>query len=102
MFPSFLLLIDTVFDFPPEDVRWGRYRITELDEDIGKYKTPSLRNLSSTAPYMHDGRFETLTDVLDHYNGKEVQNNLISLSASDQDDLLAFLITLNDESFISQ
>jgi cytochrome c peroxidase len=51
-----------------EGVRQGRYRITFKEEDKGKYKTPTLRNIAITAPYMHDGRFNTLEEVLDHYH----------------------------------
>ena len=56
-------------DFPEDDERiaWGRGRITHRAADIGKYKTPTLRNVALTAPYMHDGRFATLHDVLEHY-----------------------------------
>ena len=46
----------------------GRYRITLIDSDSGKFKTPSLRNIAMTSPYMHDGRFTTLQKCLNHYN----------------------------------
>ena len=46
----------------------GRYNITLNDADKGKFKTPTLRNIELTAPYMHDGRFTTLEQVIDHYN----------------------------------
>ena len=45
----------------------GRAIITEVAEDRGKFKVPSLRNVALTAPYMHDGRFRTLEEVLAHY-----------------------------------
>lgn len=51
-----------------EGVFLGRYRITQLEKDRGKFKTPTLRNISLTGPYMHDGRFTTLEDVLEHYS----------------------------------
>lgn len=87
----------------------GRMRITRLPEDIRKFKVPSLRNLKYTAPYMHDGRFNTLEAVLDHYATGIQQSatldtelvNGIQLSAKQRGDLLAFLNTLNDESFIN-
>ena len=89
---------------------WGRYTITGQDNDRLKFKVPSLRNLKYTAPYMHDGRLYTLQAVLNHYN-REVQytqtldpilklNIGIQLTKAQQSDLLAFLNTLNDESFI--
>lgn len=86
----------------------GRGHITRLTEDLYKFKVPSLRNLKYTAPYMHDGRIKTLEAVLDHYaNGvqqsatldAQLQNG-IQLTATQRTDLLAFLNTLNDESFI--
>lgn len=46
----------------------GRFSITQLEKDRGKFKVPSLRNLSFTFPYMHDGRFQTLDEVLEHYS----------------------------------
>lgn len=51
-----------------ENLYKGRYRITLGANDIGKYKTPSLRNLAYTAPYMHDGRFASLEEVIEHYS----------------------------------
>lgn len=87
----------------------GRYRITLDPNDIFKFKTPSLRNLGSSAPYMHDGRFSTLSQVLNHYQtGISSTINLdpllsggISLTAQKKNDLLNFLSTLNDNSFLT-
>jgi len=60
--------IDSIFiDSSNEQVKLGRFRITHNITDIGKFKTPTLRNLSRTAPYMHDGRFATITEVVAHY-----------------------------------
>lgn len=91
----------------------GRYKVTLNERDKYKFKVPSLRNLSYTAPYMHDGRFITLEAVLEHYTG-QVQNtpNLdaqlkqehalgIPLTTEKREHLLAFLKTLNDKEFIS-
>lgn len=91
----------------------GRYKVTLNEADKYKFKVPSLRNLSYTAPYMHDGRFITLEAVLDHYTG-QVQNtpNLdvqlkrgaslgIPLTAKERGQLLAFLGTLDDKEFIT-
>ncbi len=76
--------------------------------DLGRFKSPSLRNVELTAPYMHDGRLATLEAVIDHYT-REVKNhpNLDgrarrrNLSANDKAALVAFLKTLTDQKFIS-
>ena len=53
--------LDTVFTDP------GRHLVTRKEGDRGKFAVPSLRNIAVTAPYMHDGRFATLEEVMDHY-----------------------------------
>ena len=80
----------------------GRFRITYDSMDLGKFKTPSLRNLSFTFPYMHDGRFNTIDEVLDHYERNKVKNQNtelgvleIRLTKEEKDQLKAFLLTLN-------
>ena len=87
----------------------GRFAITQHDADRGKFATPSLRNIARTAPYMHDGRFGTIEEVVAHYStGIErtatLDPNLakhpdggLHLSAEDQRALVAFLKTLTDE-----
>jgi cytochrome c peroxidase len=89
----------------------GRFKVTKLDADQGKFSTPSLRNVALTAPYMHDGRFQTLEDVIAHYDhgihrAPTLDPNLakhpkegLGLSRQDQDALVAFLKTLTDEKF---
>ena len=82
----------------------GRMAHTGIQEDNGKFKVPSLRNVRLTHPYMHDGQFFTLRQVLDHYSeGIEATPNLdplleggIPLSEDEKEDLIAFLITLSD------
>ena len=87
----------------------GRFRITKLEADRNKFTTPSLRNIARTAPYMHDGRFATLEEVVAHYStgihrtatldpnlAKHPEGGL-QLSDADQSALLAFLRTLSDE-----
>lgn len=76
--------------------------------DNGKFKVPTLRNIALTAPYMHDGRFATLEEVLDHYSagGHGVINEDVNilpfpLTEQQKQDLIAFLKTLTDESFIN-
>ncbi|MCY3630744.1 MAG: hypothetical protein OXI05_08995 [Bacteroidota bacterium] len=81
----------------------GRARVTGLKEDYGKFKVPSLRNVTQTAPYMHDGQMATLSDVIDHYDqgggGARGQSPLIQpldLEDDEQADLEAFLHSLTD------
>lgn len=91
----------------------GLGEITGDPADYGKFKSPSLRNLAFTAPYMHDGRFTTLEAVINHYSEglqnsttidplmKKVAQGGVQLSEKDKADLKAFLLTLSDEEFIS-
>lgn len=90
----------------------GRGLITLNANDDYKFKVPSLRNVQLTAPYMHDGRFYTLEEVLNHYQNevkntpnldKELQKNTkfgIELSAIEKQQIIAFLKTLTDRTFI--
>ncbi|MBR9756975.1 MAG: cytochrome-c peroxidase [Algicola sp.] len=87
--------------------------VTGDPADNGKFKSPSLRNLAYTAPYMHDGRFTTLDEVINHYSEglqnsptidplmKKVNQGGVQLSPQDKADLKAFLLTLSDPSFIN-
>ena len=103
--------LDSLFSFSdPEDVNWGRYRITFNEIDKGKYHTPSLRNIAISAPYMHDGRFSSLSEVLDHYsvgikNSEYTDTNLpvngFQFSPEEKESLIRFLETLTDHSFIN-
>ena len=89
----------------------GRMEVTRAESDRAKFKVPTLRNVALTAPYMHDGRFATLEEVIDHYNGalhrtRNLDPNLakhpesgLGLSAEDKAALIAFLKTLTDEPF---
>ncbi len=81
----------------------GRGAITEQRYQNGKFRVPTLRNIARTAPYMHDGRFETLAEVVEHYNegghfSENVSPNIRKLHLSDRDkaDLIAFLGTLTE------
>jgi cytochrome c peroxidase len=85
----------------------GRMRITNKAEDYLRFKVPTLRNIQFTFPYMHDGRFKTLTEVLKHYNSIKNSKNLpkqlskpMNLSDDDRVDLVAFLKTLTDTEFL--
>lgn len=82
----------------------GRYMETKNPEDIGAFKTPTLREIARTAPYMHDGRFKTLEEVVKFYNQGGVKNphqdnTIIPLEMTDeeQQDLVAMLKSLNGE-----
>ncbi|MFN5317856.1 MAG: cytochrome-c peroxidase [Bacteroidia bacterium] len=95
------------FDYADE----GRYLITLNEADKGKFKTPSLRNIALTAPYMHDGRFATLMECIEHYNtGFVLHPNLDPalafvnqgrMTPQEMQDIVAFLNTLTDSTFIN-
>jgi len=85
----------------------GRMRLTQLPQDRARFKVPTLRNIALTGPYMHDGSFNTLNDVIEHYNagGQSHINksNLIKpllLTAREKQDLINFLKTLTDHKLI--
>lgn len=77
---------------------FGRMEMTSLPSDSLLFKVPSLRNLSFTHPYMHDGRFRKLREVLNHYATR--LNDPLPLSSNQRTDLIAFLLTLDDRDFI--
>jgi cytochrome c peroxidase len=95
----------------------GRGAVTGLASDQGKFKAPTLRNIALTAPYMHDGRFKTLEEVLDHYNehikttsafvdpnvllSNTPNGTRLDLTVTEKTQLLAFLRTLTDSSFVT-
>ena len=81
----------------------GRFRLTQKESDVAMFKTPSLRNVGFTSPYMHDGSITTLTEVVNHYNsgGRNHihKSNLImplGLTENEKKALVAFLHTLDD------
>ncbi len=85
----------------------GRARISNRVEDFAKFKTSSLRNLGFSAPYMHDGRFNSLSEVLAYYNrggdgypGQDSRIKPLGLSPSELQDLEQFLHALNDSTFV--
>lgn len=89
----------------------GRYRITRNALDKGKFKTPGLRNVAVTAPYMHNGMFETLDQVLAYYNtpGHFVDGAInidsafrepLKLTPTEKKDIIAFLKTLTDKAYV--
>ena len=87
----------------------GRYEVTESLSDKGKFRTPGLRDIEYTAPYMHDGSMGTLEEVLEYYNeGGNSNANLdlsiqpLNLSSKEQADIVAFLKTLSGSSWKQQ
>jgi len=99
--------LDASFESDP-----GRAAITGSPLDSGLFRTPTLRNVALSAPYMHDGRFQTLEEVIEHYNSGGVPSSTIdpfmkytsgglALAPSQKEDLIAFLHTLTDTSFVN-
>ena len=97
---------------PEESMDNGRFNVTNDPNDKGKFKSPTLRNIELTAPYMHDGRFATLEDVIEHYNFGGHNSSTIDplmkkvdiglgLTQQDKTDLINFLKTLTDSNFIN-
>ncbi len=99
---------DSVFTDPRD-----RYQVSGDPSDIGAYKAPTLRNLIFTAPYMHDGRFKTIDEVIDFYSSGLVWSPYVNplmhhissggnqLTPAKKADLKAFLLTLTDSSFVN-
>ena len=87
---------------------FGRIKYTQNPKDYLLFKVPTLRNIEFTYPYMHDGRFKTLTEVIKHYNSeiktsKTLSKQLVkpmNLSDNERTELLAFLKTLTDKEFL--
>ena len=83
----------------------GRYYVTKVEKDKGAFKTPTLRSIAQTAPYMHDGVFKTLGEVLDFLNTGGGKNpnlspliKVLNLTPQEKADLIAFLKALTGES----
>ena len=98
-----------------EPIDSGREDVTHQDYDRGRFRVVTLRNIALTAPYMHDGRFNTLPEVIDHYSDHILASATLSptlrdtanhpqplhLDPQQRSDLLAFLNTLTDSTFIT-
>jgi cytochrome c peroxidase len=89
-------------DKPNPDL--GRYNVTKKEEEKGAFKTPGLREVARTGPYMHDGSLKTLEEVVEHYDKGGIKNQWLhqdikplKLSKQDKTDLVAFLHALNGE-----
>lgn len=107
------LYMNNGLDAPANINDKGHFLVTNNPEHEGAFKVPSLRNIANTAPYMHDGRFKTLEEVVEHYNSG-VKNGAttdellhynishgLQLSKEQQDALVAFLKTLSDPDFLN-
>jgi cytochrome c peroxidase len=91
----------------------GLFKVTGDPNDMGKFRTPTLRNVTFTAPYMHDGRFETLEEVIDFYSEgvkfsptidplmKQVNQGGVQLTQGEKESLIAFIKTLTDTTFVT-
>ncbi|PSB06929.1 di-heme enzyme [Pleurocapsa sp. CCALA 161] len=110
--------IDAKGSYPPENI--GIKEITQAEKDMGRFKTPSLRNIALTAPYMHDGSIATLREAIAHYQagGRTISEGEwagigsaspyksgfvkgFEITSSEIDDLIAFLQSLTDREFIT-
>ena len=91
----------------------GLYNISNKETDKGKFKTPGLRNIAVTAPYMHNGMFKTLDEVLEYYNNPQkfvpdainiddVLKKPLGLTDTEKKDIVAFLKTLTDKKYIKK
>jgi cytochrome c peroxidase len=101
--------------FKPEDYKdKGKAGITGQIKDLGQFRIPSLRNVAVTAPYMHDGRFQTLEEVLDFYsegviNSYNVDSKMgfahqggVRLTKDEKEKIISFLKTLTDSTFLTK
>jgi len=84
----------------------GRFNVTDLIADIGKFKTPTLRNIALTAPYMHDGSLKTLEEVVDYYDKGGNKNPYLDaaifplhFTRQEKQDLVAFLKALTSQAY---
>lgn len=110
--------IDAKGSYPPENI--GIKEITQAEKDMGRFKTPSLRNIALTAPYMHDGSVATLQEAIAHYQagGRTISEGEwagigsaspyksgfvkgFEITSSEIDDLIAFLQSLTDRELIT-
>jgi len=89
-------------DRPDPDL--GRYLVTHREEEKGAFKTPTLREIEHTAPYMHDGSLRSLEEVVEHYDKGGIKNPQLNqrikplhLTPQEKSDLVAFLKALSGE-----
>jgi cytochrome c peroxidase len=99
---------NTGLDDDTEHADGGVGDITLNPRELGQFKSPGLRNVEVTGPYMHDGRFATLEAVLDHYSSggkahpnRDIRVQPLNFTKSEQAALIAFLKTLTDQKFLT-
>ena len=91
----------------------GLFNLSNKDTDRGKFKTPGLRNIAVTAPYMHNGMFKTLEEVMEYYNNPQkfvpdavniddALKSPLNLTEKEKKDLIAFLKTLTDKKYLKK
>lgn len=104
-FTNYEILNNGIFETYPDS---GLYRLTNRDSDWGKFKTLTLRNIGLTAPYMHNGEINSLEEIVSIYNQggmgyKNQSDKIVPLNLSDkeQEDLVTFLKSLTDHSFVN-
>ncbi len=107
------LYMNNGLDEDAQFIDFGRELVTDLAADRAKFKVTSLRNIAVTPPYMHDGRFETLEEVVDHYNSDVRTSSTVNLALlgttstglmldeEEKKDLINFLKTLTDYTLLS-
>ena len=107
------LYMNNGLDSDADFVDLGRFNVTNMNADRAKFKVTSLRNIAVTQPYMHDGRFQTLEQVVAHYNSSVQSSSTVDpallgttttglmLDAQEQKDLVNFLKTLTDYTFLN-
>ena len=109
--PSYALFTDGLFHNTGQGIGdneefsdLGRFKVTKVEGDTAQFKTPTLRNVAVTGPYMHDGKLKTLKDVVDFYAGKGNSNphldkriSMIELTGQDRNDLVEFMKSLTGE-----
>ena len=96
----------------PASSELGRFAVTDTLDDLGSFKTPTLRNIAATAPFMHDGSLKTLADVVEHYNNGGVTNKgdrvndflsggirALQLTDEQKSDLVAFMEALTSPAY---
>lgn len=107
------LYMNNGLDEDAQFIDFGRELVTDLPSDRAKFKVTSLRNIAVTPPYMHDGRFQTLEEVVDHYNSGVKNSSTVDpallgttatglmLDEQEKEDLINFLKTLTDYTFLN-
>ena len=105
---SMFTALNNGIDRTGEELDAGRGDVTFIPSDVGLFKPSDLRNVERTAPYMHDGRFQTLEEVIDHYSEgvnrhPNVSGFIFRMNFNDQEKraLVAFLKTLTDDAFLN-